>query len=176
MKISYTLFCRLRPYWVIIPSTKDRETCLCRIHENLAFIAQKLKAYKLLPSSDVSEMADSLACDKTSKSCMYGHCVDCQKNKYPTLESGEEIDEVEYWQWVSEKRNRVTQSGDVKEQRITKKEILTSRLIDLVDEFQTQLRRIQRHLSNVRQQFAALCTLKEKLTEDEARFSRKLSV
>ncbi|KAI7792928.1 hypothetical protein IRJ41_022844 [Triplophysa rosa] len=28
--ISYSLFCRMRPFWVVHPSIADRETCLCK--------------------------------------------------------------------------------------------------------------------------------------------------
>lgn len=30
LKVSYSVFCRLRPFWVVEPSDLDRETCLCK--------------------------------------------------------------------------------------------------------------------------------------------------
>ena len=33
--ISFTVFCRLKPFWVRRPSITDGETCLCKLHENL---------------------------------------------------------------------------------------------------------------------------------------------
>ena len=35
--ISYSLFCRLRPYWVVVPTAADRNTCQCKTHDNLAY-------------------------------------------------------------------------------------------------------------------------------------------
>ncbi len=35
--VSYSLFCRLRPFWVVHPTLSYRETCLCKLHENLGF-------------------------------------------------------------------------------------------------------------------------------------------
>ena len=34
--ISYSLFCQLRPFWVIMPKVNDydRDTCLCKLHCN----------------------------------------------------------------------------------------------------------------------------------------------
>ena len=29
LKMSYTTFCRLRPFWVVQPSERDRDTCAC---------------------------------------------------------------------------------------------------------------------------------------------------
>ena len=41
--ISYSLFCQLRPFWVVNPTLSERDTCLCEIHENLGFVANKLQ-------------------------------------------------------------------------------------------------------------------------------------
>lgn len=35
VRISYSSFCRLRPFCVVHPSLSDRETCQCKLHENL---------------------------------------------------------------------------------------------------------------------------------------------
>jgi len=37
LKISYRTFCRLKPFWVIWPKEKNRDTCQCKTHENLIF-------------------------------------------------------------------------------------------------------------------------------------------
>lgn len=33
IKISYSEFCKRKPFWVVHPSVKDRETCLCKLCE-----------------------------------------------------------------------------------------------------------------------------------------------
>ena len=48
--LSYSMFCRLRPFWVVHPFP-DRETCMCKLHENLTFVAVRLKQLKLIESS-----------------------------------------------------------------------------------------------------------------------------
>lgn len=45
--ISYSLFCRLRLYWVVHPTLSDRHTCLCKLHENLGFVVQKLWTFSV---------------------------------------------------------------------------------------------------------------------------------
>jgi hypothetical protein len=32
--VSHSTFCSLRPFWIVQPSARDRETCLCKLHEN----------------------------------------------------------------------------------------------------------------------------------------------
>ncbi len=46
-KISYSLFCHLRPFWVVNPTISERDTCMCKLHENLSFVAEKLNQLKL---------------------------------------------------------------------------------------------------------------------------------
>lgn len=36
IKISYSTFCRFRPFWILQPNARMRETCLCSNHENMA--------------------------------------------------------------------------------------------------------------------------------------------
>jgi len=42
MSVSYSMFCRLRPFWVLLPDLKSRDTCLCKLHENLSLMAEIL--------------------------------------------------------------------------------------------------------------------------------------
>ncbi|XP_064601012.1 uncharacterized protein LOC135467176 [Liolophura sinensis] len=167
MKISYSLFCRLRPFWVIIPSSKDRETCLCKTHENLNLLVQKLRDLKLLQTSDLCQMADNMACDRNQKACMYGECASCVSAQVPVAENYDELQQVEYWQWVSKKTERVLKSSEVKEQRVTSKDKISERLVDVVNLFQKQMKQFQRHLFNIRHQFASLRQLKENLKDNE---------
>ncbi|ESN91594.1 hypothetical protein HELRODRAFT_165647 [Helobdella robusta] len=44
--ISYPMFTRLRPFWVRMPTSKDRETCLCKKHDNVQLKADKLYQLK----------------------------------------------------------------------------------------------------------------------------------
>lgn len=41
-KISYTTFCRFRPFWVIIPRVSNRDTYACRLHANAELLVGAL--------------------------------------------------------------------------------------------------------------------------------------
>jgi len=43
LKICYTLFTTLKPFFVVSPTVTKRETCLCRIHDNFDLMATRLK-------------------------------------------------------------------------------------------------------------------------------------
>lgn len=61
--LSYSLFCRLRPFWVVHPTIADRETCLCKVHENFSFLAEKLHTLKLIKGVDMEDMMTSISCN-----------------------------------------------------------------------------------------------------------------
>ncbi|XP_061564752.1 zinc finger protein 275-like [Cololabis saira] len=69
--VSYTTFCRLRPFWVVTPSSSDHDTCLCKRHENLQFMANALQSQGLLSSRNIEEMSEATMCDPKAKTCAY---------------------------------------------------------------------------------------------------------
>ena len=52
ISISYTSFCRQRPFWVVRPRDSDRETCACRIHENMALVVDALDKNSFYPQTN----------------------------------------------------------------------------------------------------------------------------
>lgn len=42
-KISYSSFCKLRPFWIRIPTLNIRDTCLCKVHENMELVVTALR-------------------------------------------------------------------------------------------------------------------------------------
>ena len=56
--MSYSVFCCMRPFWIVAPSEHDRDTCQCKAHENLSFLATKLKNMNLLTSHNFDDLVD----------------------------------------------------------------------------------------------------------------------
>ena len=100
--ISYASFCWLRPFWVVHPSLSDRDTCQCRLHENLAFLADKLCQHKLIATSNLESLTELVCCDIGSKACMYGECEDCKNRIVPLSSSYNGAQKVTYMQWATE--------------------------------------------------------------------------
>ena len=88
MKISYSSFCQLRPFWVVTPTHRDRKTCLCKLLKNGQILIQVLTKLKLLPDvcTWVESCVDHVICDQPSKLCFTRKCVNCV-NKWPQLMS-----------------------------------------------------------------------------------------
>lgn len=185
LKLSYSLFCSLRPFWVVPPSTRDMETCQCKIHENAKFMAEKLYNLHLLNTQSVEKIAQSCACNSESKDCMYGVCADCKVVKLPFACSHiSEVDAIEctnckssvvkilkrfdqneivtYYQWVLK-----SEEHDGKVSRITVKDLISTTSYDLVEQFESSLVRMKKHSFNIKHQYSSYRELRRGLEENE---------
>ena len=51
LKISYTLFTRLRPFWTVKTEVSERDTCLSIKHENMSLVIQALHQERIIETS-----------------------------------------------------------------------------------------------------------------------------
>ncbi len=169
-KLSYTLFCRMRPYWVVHPTIADRDTCLCKVHENLEFIVEKLHGLKLLERTELESLAEETCCNPTFKPCMYAECKNCKLQDLKIQSGYDGQTQVSCVQWTTETVLREKKSGDSKEKlpvNITVKREMESSLEDLIETFQKQLKKFKRHLFNIKTQFNYYRELKKNMKSNE---------
>lgn len=81
--ISYALFCRLRPFWVVPPALSDRDTCMCVIHANIDLMLTALKKAKILNFGNHQNLLHILCCDRYSEKCLNRKCSNCILNSLP---------------------------------------------------------------------------------------------
>ena len=170
-RISYSLFCRMRPFWVVQPSIADRETCLCKLHENLCFLVEKLHFLRVIGSTDLEEMAESICCDSKSKDCMYNACPNCKDREFPIASERDLESTVYCTQWMTEAvlREKKNKEG-VKEKvslKMTVKKRMEMTLQNLLELFKKQLTHFKRHLFNIKSQFSFHRELKKSMTHQE---------
>lgn len=130
--LSYTTFCRLRPFWVVTPSDADRNTCLCKTHENTQLMANVLHSRGILSTKSTEDIADSVVCNAKEKACAYGECRECLLNAVSTLKQPG-VAEVCVPQWTTEKVNKNEKSSLI----TVKRDLLLSES-DLLDKFQNK--------------------------------------
>ena len=167
LKISYTTFTRLRPFWVAPPTLKDRETCLCKIHENGQLLVDaliKIKAMKR-ETSNIEDVAAACCCDMHSHDCAFGLCQEC-KGKQVILQDGCRMDiQAEWWQWAVQ----IEVAEDKSHMKRTKKVKREGTISDLKQELERQLQaRLCRHIYTMRHQFNDIKKLKESITDKDA--------
>lgn len=59
-KVSFTTFCKLRPFWVVFPNESDRSTCLCKLCENTQFMSIALKKKEAIKTDNLGEHYDRI--------------------------------------------------------------------------------------------------------------------
>ena len=169
LKLSYSLFCRFRPFWVLKATEKDRETCLCIKHENLQYQVDKLKGLGLISTTNFNALAAEVCCETESKACMYRECVQC-KDKQVEILDGDLGKQVTWKKWASRRVEKVkrVQGEDVKYvTSLTMREDESGSVMSLVGEFQENLKKNCRHFFNIKHQYIALRTLRQNMTESE---------
>ena len=168
--LSLALSCRLRPFYVVIPKESDRQTCMCKICENLALVVDKLKALKCLRMDvvNVDKLLNAVACDETSETRMHGGCPKCEESHgHIPLKAGIDLNEATSWQaWKTIKENREI-AKETKQVTITKKTTSEGTVGDLIDECSSLLKRYKKHAFNIRHQFAFCRKLQQNLKENE---------
>ena len=50
------------------------------MHENLQFLATKLKNLKVLEEDSIDSLVKNIARNAEEKDCMYGACLDCKES------------------------------------------------------------------------------------------------
>lgn len=151
LRCSYKTFTRYRPFYVLSPTVAVRETCLCRIHINIQYLAIALCKNKVIPTSDLNKIIISQVCDPDSPACMTGICSVCQLKTTVYDKSKEEII-VKYPQWLT-KIEVIEKSG--KKIKITKsiKEEIENTGKALINQFEITLKEFKRHVYYIKTQY-----------------------
>ena len=168
IKISYSKFCALKPFWIVKASEKDRNTCLCKVHENCNYKLERLYKEGKVRSQSAEEVVKEVVCDDESKKCMYRECETC-KNKVVEIE-GEGHDQVSWFVWKNRKIEREKNIGGeiIKTSSVMTVKEKESHTIDtLKDELNKEMNRVCRHIFNIRHQYRTLRYLRQELTHEE---------
>lgn len=161
-KISYSTFCKLRPFWVVQPDYLKRDTCLCIDHENFALALDKLYSLKMLSFKYPTDILKSLTCgEELKEACLERLCENCKEKD---VEVKEFVDgEITYHQWCK-KRVEVVIKGENKVCTKTLKEEVTSSKKDLLLHFTNNLLDdFMKHVCNIKHQFRVTSNLKKSL-------------
>ncbi|KAH9639013.1 hypothetical protein HF086_012576 [Spodoptera exigua] len=115
--ISYSAFCKMRPFWVLLPDIRSRDTCLCKLHTNMALIIQGLYQRKILTTKTSQDFLSLICCDVYNFNCLHRTCSAC-KNKAVCYQEFDNSIEITYWQWETKEH---TIQGTARKIRTTEK-------------------------------------------------------
>ncbi|CAH1119454.1 unnamed protein product [Phaedon cochleariae] len=162
-KISYATFCKLRPFWVVIPTAAKRETCLCMIHENMLLLVTKMKLLQIIDESNPEAVCRTICCDMR-RECLERICETC-KHKQVIFKTYQENEDSSYKKWVL--KNVVINIKGVEKncKKILKDEIKCTKG-EMVKLLIGSLPKFMNHISNMNHQFKMIQDLKKKLNPE----------
>ena len=164
ISISYASFSRKRPFWVVPPTAKDRDTCACKIHENMKFMVQSLYCKKVLKSSDPKDLVERSVCDTKNEQCMYGDCTECKDTTIETEYNPKE--QITWWKWTSKKESRQVKN-ESKNIVVTVKEKQNGTIGELVDQYKEAFVVFKKHTYILENQHSHYSNIRKNIKENE---------
>lgn len=168
--IGYTTFTRLRPFWVRIPTSKDRDTCLCRKHENVQLLNDKLFQLGVVKFKRAEDFLQQICCSTDSFRCMSRECDTCCQQSVQFRDVGVPSDTsvVVWFEWTTA-NHQYEKDGVQKTTKITTKLPRRGTLKELKDAFNDSVTAVLApHVYLIRHQFKLYRHLKETMEMHEA--------
>jgi hypothetical protein len=153
--VSYVTFTRHRPFWVRQPTAKDRETCLCKRHENIQLAVDRLHQLGLLSTKRAEDLLLKVCCNVDKKECMFRECPLCL-NKRIVYEDKcllKEESIVIWSEWETETQE-YDKDGEHKSTKVTRKCVKRGTVSQLKQKVCEAVRNdLARHVFIIRHQF-----------------------
>lgn len=165
IKISYASFRRHKPFWIVSPRNKDRETCACVKHANIDLMIKRLFALQLVETGSSEELINKVVCDPTKKDCMFGRCATCNIKQYKCkLRELHAPITFQQWQTVKEKKTIKGKEREIKRTVKLEREDIVQNAFKTLN---LQLHSFKRHVFTMRHQSEQLRQKKLSLGPDE---------
>lgn len=168
IKISYAMFFRLRPFWVVSPNVNQKETCLCITHTNMDLTFVSLKRAGIIDFSNHQEMLKFLCCDRYNEGCLLRECNNCKARflHYHEFDNSVVIKHAS-WQCIVQE---IIDPKTKNKRKVRKNVKQTSNCPpkDLVMKLENELQVFLRDEANIIHQYQSIKILKDNLTEKEA--------
>jgi len=121
--ISYAAFARLRPFWVRLPTSKDRDTCMCKRHANVQLMADKLFQLGVVDFKNCEDALQQMqiCCDENDKVCMMRESSVCQDKHISFKESAARDDSFVVWSEWTTSTHEYQKDGQTKSTKLTSK-------------------------------------------------------
>jgi len=71
MKMSYSTFCKFKPFWIVERKITNRETCMCVKHANFQHLLDRLNYHGVVTFKDPDQLSNLICCDSGRKECMF---------------------------------------------------------------------------------------------------------
>ncbi|KAF6202366.1 hypothetical protein GE061_004765 [Apolygus lucorum] len=163
-KLSYATFCRLKPFWVVPQKVTARDTCACRICENISLMVSGLHRFDIIRFKKASDVLKTICCDDNSLACLERNCSNCQNLviPYEPFEEGE----VCYDEWTTN-NVEITKGNAKKTVKHVIKATVKYSAMKSVDLFEEKMKDYMHHQAIKIHQSRVFRDLKARLSENE---------
>ena len=168
-KISYSAFCKLRPFYVVFPRQSDRNTCMCKTCNNTELLVEGLVNAKATQSCDINSYLEEIVCSTNDHKCMQGECEKC-KDRTIEVNKGVLNNDTTWYQWrTKQELRKITKQKKVIEKPVyvTIKECFEGTVDQLLDRFHDQLKVYQKHIFRTNTQYEYYAMRKNTLKDNE---------
>ncbi|XP_072946039.1 uncharacterized protein [Epargyreus clarus] len=168
IKISYSLFCRLKPFWIVHPNCDKRDTCLCVTHANIDLMLTALFQAKVISVSKHQNLLHIICCNRYNEECLSRKCRTC-KNKGLEYKEFDNNIQIVCRKWESVSTN-ITDPKTHKARKVTKylKNSIQICPRDLIMQLEYNLEYFLQHELNIVHQHSGLKIKKANLSVKEA--------
>jgi hypothetical protein len=156
-QISYAYFAKCRPFYVLPPQIRDRETCLCKLHDNCQLLCDRLFQLKVIPTKNLEVLMQYLVCSMQNKKCVWQECMECKNKQLVEPDFNNVPITVHQWQTVD------SGTGHLQ----TKKEPTVKSLLEVVKLFHKLMWKLVKHTFVLRHQYRKLRESKEAKSESK---------
>jgi len=166
VKISQSTFALLKPFWVKKPCIQDRDTCLCKLHENTRLLHEKLRHIKLIPNCSVADVVRHTVCNRelTNRSCMTNSCTHCKNRNLPFSTSHSLADHTISWhQWQTVR----VDVDDRKQVRKTAKQTVRGSVNSLKASYVSAVSLLKPHMYTISNQYNVITAKRHNLSDKE---------
>lgn len=164
--VSYSFFCKHRPFWVLFPKKELRETNACVVHTNMDLVVQCLQKADIIKEKNFEQVLESLCCSQYNDNCLKRQCESCKDNVLCYKEFFND-QSLTLYQWVRRKETIKTKKG-VKTQYVTVKKATDVTPLQAIKVLNDQLPQFYKHSYNINVQYNTTKRKKELLTVNEA--------
>lgn len=98
--LTYSYFCKCRPFWILQPRVADRDTCRCIMHSNFNYLLEVLNRANIISIGSHQKVLEYLCCDRYNEECLSRNCREC-KLKTIKYEEFNNSTNLNLKQWVS---------------------------------------------------------------------------
>ncbi|XP_063237276.1 uncharacterized protein LOC134539299 [Bacillus rossius redtenbacheri] len=166
LQLSYSSFCKLRPFWILPPNVKDRNTCLCSIHENISLLTSKLSQQSIIMERTPDDICRSLCCENVNEKCLMRLCNLCKDKTITPIGTFDGDEPMVYEEWVTKKVNVIIKGQKKKCQRVQKEEVKSSKINGFL-KLESHIDKFMVHVCNVKHQQATIAAIKRNLTSED---------